>query len=73
MEEHMRRREETGRFQARAYDGTIHTVVERTVITTFQPLSGPKQEAKGTRDYVTARGEDPNQIDDNTYQFVMTD
>lgn len=68
----MKRLEETARFQARGEDGSVHIVIERTAIVTFKPLSGPAQHAKGTKDYVTALGEDLNQIDDDTYQFVFT-
>lgn len=69
----MAKLEETARFQCKDDQGNSFTVIERTKIVEFKPLSGAAQKAKGTVDYVTSTGLDVNQIDDDTYEIVQSD
>lgn len=64
-------RQEIERFQARADDGTLHTVIARQVVIRSRQLGGTRT-AKGSVDYVTLDGRDLDPIDDDTFEIVTT-
>ena len=66
-------REEVRRFRAVAKDGTEHTVVEWQRYTEWQPLSGPKTRAPGSKYFTLLNGESVSRIDDTAYRIFQTD
>lgn len=65
-------RRETDRFECTGASGRNYTVLERTMVITQRSISRA-QTVNGTRDYITADGQDVNMIDDDTFQIVSTD
>lgn len=61
---------EIERFQARAEDGTLHTVIERETVVQSRPISGPARTMGGAIDSITADGLDLNVIEDGVYEIV---
>lgn len=64
---------ETERFQARADDGGVFTVVKIVQMTPFQPLEGPLQHLPGGYCYRLLDGSHVNQKNASTFEIFDTE
>ena len=54
-------------------DGKEYVVIEYQHYRMWRPLNGPPQETPTVREFLLVDGRDVNQVDDNTFQIVLTD
>ena len=64
---------EKSRFMTVTDAGQRVEVVEYQHWTTYQPLSGPAEKAKGGTELFTSDGQDVNANADGTFTIVLTD
>lgn len=64
---------EVARYRCRGERGREFTVIERRHVISPRAISGHLEPALGTATLTTAAGQDVNELDDGSFQIVLTD